>query len=295
MTTNYWLSIDFDYFVREDPKFDWGHKESPLFRDAMWHMRALGFVAGGFDLKDLMDPNKWASPTPMAFVSALAEKGIIIADECEVLVSDSHCFGFPTFTVEDEPADVLLSFDAHHDLGYNLEKLRADHTRGVVHCDDWLAMLLDHYPSLEVEIIYPEWKKEWLYEWAFVENSQNDEDTPAWVVDAFERVNKQIWSPGAELSEGFVTKIHICRSGSWVPPWLDGLFGDLCASVARATINELETPYIDFEKCDPLEPRPFDWEEINRVGLEQKKAMDQVRQLNRERLDQSEDDLNCVS
>src|SRR4051812_39722521 len=55
------LSIDFDFFVRELPEFDWGHSETMFFLDAIWPIR---YATSVFDVEREVDPDVHADFKP---------------------------------------------------------------------------------------------------------------------------------------------------------------------------------------------------------------------------------------
>ena len=91
-----YLSVDFDYFVRSLPSWDWGHADSPFHRNAMWSIRALP-LPGGWDLEAEMNPDRYSLPHPTAFVDSLKARGVTFADTCSLFVSDSHLWAYESF------------------------------------------------------------------------------------------------------------------------------------------------------------------------------------------------------
>ncbi|HXJ55900.1 MAG TPA: hypothetical protein VNU68_04470, partial [Verrucomicrobiae bacterium] len=48
------LSIDFDFFVKEDPELDIGHGDSQLFNEALWAIREESWQAHGKTAKEIL-------------------------------------------------------------------------------------------------------------------------------------------------------------------------------------------------------------------------------------------------
>jgi hypothetical protein len=49
------LTIDWDYFIPEDPFLDFGHNESIFMQNEIWHMRA---ISSNIDLIEKIQTNK---------------------------------------------------------------------------------------------------------------------------------------------------------------------------------------------------------------------------------------------
>ncbi len=47
------ISIDYDYFFKEDPLHDWAHGETQFLINDIWETRAAGFMAAGEPLPGL--------------------------------------------------------------------------------------------------------------------------------------------------------------------------------------------------------------------------------------------------
>lgn len=264
-----WLSVDFDFFVRESPMWDWGHVESVLHREILWASRAMGFP----DISDEMSPEIWASPKPEGFLDALEKKGVTLAPDCGIVVSDSHTYGIMTFATTMDVQETLLSFDAHHDLGYELAKFKSKLKSGMISCEDWLGHLLVMRSDLSAQIIYPDWKKEWLDEWKEIERIQSEKIRD--ISRAYKQAKSSLWSE-CELPEGEITTVHICRSGSWVPPWLDPQFISFVQTFEDKTGNTADLAYLSQENCNPLEPRAWDWGPIEQMNEQMKSQFEHM-------------------
>lgn len=91
----------------------------------------------------------------------------------------------------------VLNFDAHHDAGYHRPKNEK------VSCENWIQ----HLPrGTAAEVIYPYWK---FY-------AKRVERTP------LKRVPRII--DDRKPCETVIDRIFLCRSGAWVPGWLDDEF-----------------------------------------------------------------------
>lgn len=113
-------------------------------------------------------------------------------------VSDSHLYAF----VVSVGFDRVVSFDAHHDCWESSRK-------GSVMCDDWLRVWLEEKKGRRATWVRPDWLKKGLCE------------LPK---DMTGRVDVVHGLKGLDLGLDGLVSVHVCRSGCWVPPWLDGAF-----------------------------------------------------------------------
>jgi hypothetical protein len=228
-----WLSVDWDFFVRSLGMWDWSHKEAPFFMGGfMWETRLSPFLMQGYDLVGEMDPQKWSRPRPQDFWNVLAEAGYGFDDLDFFVVADSHAAAGPVFSeVADRlggPADVLVNFDAHHDLGYcEWERIEMMIEKGECTCDMWLGALMMWMPELESRVVYPNWMKEesdleaqWRHIREHVPKSVSDRIELGWFWDNGQ-VSNTVIEPDEYLN---VEALFVCRSSAWTPPWLDQPF-----------------------------------------------------------------------
>jgi hypothetical protein len=196
------LSIDFDFFSREDPMWDWGHAEggtSQLFLIDAWMARYTGA-----DLWTDTDPALHADCLPEELFGQLRARNVRLLPSFtgRFGVAESHEEAFKFFRKGNSPPDALLNIDAHHDAFCGIH--------GRVDCANWMRYLaLEKRWAAKTRIVqlYPKWKDPAL-------------DGP----------------PGMELEThafrewaGFnephrIRHVFICRSGAWVPPHLDETF-----------------------------------------------------------------------
>lgn len=236
------LVVDWDYFfeVKECPDphwfmFDWGHNENwnPLMQQYLWHERAAHFLRRGMPL-----------PGPTGLQETFWER-FAFTQKTQLFVSESN-FVSMVPKVRQGVTDVVL-FDAHHDGGYK-EVLGKNWT-----CENWAIWY--GLKGVPVQVYYPTWRTQvfTLEDYCMAESlglpfhRQFDHEQPD--PCPFDR-------------------IHVCRSGSWVPPWLDGAFQTfLEACPAYARLAKIEPPSLD--------PRTFDLEQVhaNIQAWEQLKAL----------------------
>lgn len=227
------LVVDFDYFFpfkelgQEDWQlYDWGHSElhRPWLQQTLWQTRAAGFFAAGKDLPGLSGLEK-------AFW-----KRFRFAKRAHGYVSDSNFFSMHQ-RVRRAVTSVHL-YDAHHDCGYGL-KMDTHWT-----CANWALWYLVN--GADVMVNYPTWRRA-----AFQEEGEAHcfAETIGYGIahgTAFGGRVTRRFDPGGQVGVVF-DKVHLCRSGTWVPPWHDRAFAAFAAACPVA-LTALEA----------TTPRPFD-------------------------------------
>lgn len=255
------VSVDWDFFVRSLYSWDWGHQETPFFMEGpMWEIRVSGLLMNGLDIRGEMDPEKWAQPKPLQFWGTLKHLGYnfdTLEDVYELnheadltqpnlVVADSHAMAGPTFNnvANDIGApDVIINFDAHHDLGYK-SKVEVNRmvTRGQSTCDMWLRLLMsqDSFADAETKahIVYPNWRFD---EYPISEEWNQLRDvlprgilgrTSIGVFAQPDGSATEVVCPAEEID---VEALFVCRSSAWTPPWLDGLFVEFVQSLGKSS------------------------------------------------------------
>jgi len=217
------LTIDWDYFVPENPEFDLGHAEAPIFLDMMWrgrfglldHIRANGAEKGFWD--SLGASLNGAGPT---------------------YVSDSHMYAYSLLS----GIDHVLLVDAHHDC-WQEDSLGIDQGEGKIYCHNWLRVWLSKGKQRRVTWVRPEWSKGGF-------------EVPK---DLKRRISV------ADKVEGKIDRVHVCRSGCWTPPWLDGQFIEFVENRKVLSVNlQRELPW------NPMAER---WTEEDVQDLRYREAM----------------------
>lgn len=228
------LVVDWDFFfpmvelpsrerVRgEAAMFDWGHAETVLNLEVVWPGRASVFLRHGYDLPG-------TSGQERGFWDRFR-----VRPHAELYVAESNAEAADP-RVADDVTEVLL-FDAHHDVGY-----RGDGDpdsvvdRGVYTCENW--MLLYWAMGAHLEVRYPRWR-----------DYAVDVEPVPWVP-----VNRRV-DDEASGDDTPVDRVFVCRSGSWVPPWLDQQFLDFVEACPVDVADELG----DY----PTTPRQFSREAV---------------------------------
>lgn len=272
------LTVDWDFFVREDPTWDLGHIETPFFADFMWVARAASFASVGKDLRREMDPTRHALPRPNLFWDALQRIAHLdFSKVSRVIVGDSHLvagvyFLDPGMMGRSARDLVVVNFDAHHDCGY--KKVPP----GTMTCDNWLKKILLYNPGMKAKVVYPQWKG--MADW-------NRDRLPKSIQ---KRVQPGVWGHEPFTGElaGTVEQIVIARSSAWTPPFFDVEFGKFVMDIARRlNLNPFSVKDEAFQhggitgmKGDPMVPRRFDeaeYERVRSLGASTASALEAMR------------------
>jgi hypothetical protein len=204
------LSVDWDFFFPvpdADPQvwalYDWGHREAPFFITSLWYSRGSGFLINGLPLPGLSGEEKtfW-NRFDLSQVGA-------------VQVAESHSQLVELISRRDE----IVNYDAHHDAGYGGRKYEDTFE---VTCEDWGRYAAESL-NCQVKTVYPRWRKD-LH-----------------CCDETEPESKKVeivYDDGQPDPESF-DEVFVCRSGAWVPSWLDDQF-DRFLKASGLEIQEME-------------------------------------------------------
>lgn len=205
------LSVDFDFFCREELMWDWGHSEeaelSFMYANTLWQHRY-----NQLDMYAETDPRVHADFPPESLLARLMkEKGIRLHKAAipRVAVADSHQHAYAFFKDTPHPPDVLVSIDAHHDVFS--EPLEDLHRTDAVNCGNWLSWLYDIWP---VDVEYLHVAPKWAEDESLIEGKKRD--VPS--------VRYEHWTPTTPM---ILRNVFICRSPVWSPPHLDPSFQEM--------------------------------------------------------------------
>ena len=225
------ITVDWDYFIPEDIRWDMGHRESGFFLEAAWRFRP--------QVIDKMNLNG----EQLYFWEKLRK---ITGPLCLTSVSDSHCY--ITHDPRYESADAIILFDQHHDCFKKPDTSYVD-------CGNWAWAWLDGDKKRHLYWMRPYYLDE-KYHLGF---------TPP---KGRTRVKVITWKDLPKLVEGNkVRGVHVCRSGCWTPPWLDEEFIKFASSASHyerilnlqdeGLWNAMKQRWEDTEKM--IEDIRFDW------------------------------------
>lgn len=265
------ISVDYDFFIRHGMYddvlmpdgnsapgqliFDWQMNEgrAPEFDESIWISRAASFKRWGLDIQEMTKPELTADN----FMTELSVK--LDGNALPGWRGDSHAWAGIVARDYSEihgPLDVV-NFDAHHDLGYERSTLVLAQNKktGKIGCDTWALIGLQENWIKNYTLVYPDWlgKKEW-------KNARGKN----WLPKRFQsRVHVTTWSEWLEHGEIEEPEVgFFARSSSWVPPWYDAGFQELCdewgyVDCIDCQIEQSNTPY------DTCKPRPWDWNAVD--------------------------------
>ena len=179
------LSVDYDFFSREDPEFDWGHsEESRIFKTVAWTAR--------YSTIDLYEEChfKHADFNPKDLGENLKKKGFVFNLGIPIAIADSHKEIYE-FAKKQGKCNIY-NLDAHHDMFTGRRKLD---------CANWLIKLRQAKMVGKAVWVKPCWLKQF---------APRKSHLP--------KLTEVFW----EDLETKNTKIKIdavffCRSGTWVP------------------------------------------------------------------------------
>lgn len=280
---NVWLSIDWDFFVREDHKWDWGHGESEVFQSFAWEIRVANFLAAGKDLPKEMSL-RHAKPSPGSFWRKLLELGYRFDNVKAFVVADSHKWAYWIFDRANGSGPPvsktrLVHFDAHHDLVYSIKSFSKNKQAGIAACDDWHLMTLLKNLKLKSFVVYPPWKG--LHDWEKTIGRWENHRMPE-ARELHRLITKWVdfgvWGDSRIAdAAGQVEVVYLCRSGGWTPPWHDLAFRKFAQEGARLANILPNTMFVTDEKLDPFVSRKLDWTVIRSEPFRNAKIVAQLQ------------------
>lgn len=199
------LTVDWDYFVPEDPLYDLGHSESLAFLDMMWRSR--------FGLMDKITTNG----AEKGFWKALGTFG---KGTALTYVSDSHMYAYGLLS----GIDHVLIVDAHHDCWHE-DSLGVEKDEGRVYCHNWLRVWLSKSRKRSATWLVPAWSDG---RFSLPEDMKGR-------VEVIRSIEKWGDKP--------IDRVHVCRSGCWTPPWLDRKFIEFVEDRGGMPIRQQEGPW----------------------------------------------------
>lgn len=125
------LTVDWDFFVPENPLWDMAHKENAFFLNPLWAMR--------LHLLEDMKTNK----RELSFWDWVL--GWADVSKAHLTVSESHAYAYRVA----HRAQRIYLVDAHHDCWPVAQA-------GEVACHDWGRVWLEQHPSREILWIHPD-------------------------------------------------------------------------------------------------------------------------------------------
>lgn len=197
------LSVDYDFFCREDPMWDWGHQETPVFESGVaWWSRYRGLL-----LHKETSQLKHADVLPERFWDRISSVFDLKNIE-RILLADSHRHAYAFFEGATTQPDFVINIDAHHDF-WPIERMPG------VQAENWAAHLYDKWAHATKFVqVYPKWKDPALDGPTAPRTPVIERDLASFMksMGSMRKLN------GGKIR---VRDLFICRSPSWVPPHLD--------------------------------------------------------------------------
>ncbi len=211
------LSIDWDFFIEEDPMLDMAHMESAMFLELLWAAREFSWRSSGRTPEEVM-PIRYK---PLHFVNRLVSWFDL----------DSYCAG--TAESHLEIVDFLekrprtrglrlYHFDAHHDIYYGKHsKIPFEYPPN---CGTWMLHLHRKKWIKDPVIVYPKWRKKF------------PEHTVEKAIKLIPSARHTFFESLRVPNRPKVEAVFLCRSGCWVPPCYDDAFNVLSKRLTTHTI-----------------------------------------------------------
>jgi hypothetical protein len=198
MKEKFILSVDWDYFFPDLLPYDWGHQESPIYYDFIWHSRAASHnLLTKERAIDVVKPDPKLLDRFWERVCPKAPKKLIVVE--------SHA-QIEQFITEES---TIYNFDQHHDIQYtSLDSLD---------CGNWAGRAMRDNRLKKYVLVYPPWRE------------KTPEGEPG------ERFLGEGWRESRQFPQFKETQIlfdvpadlpkfdtvFLCRSYAWTPTWSD--------------------------------------------------------------------------
>jgi len=196
------LTVDFDFFVPEKDGWDLGHAEAVFYLKMIWMIRA-----------QLMSEMK-LNGQEQSFWQVLP-KSFTLPKCRDIFVSDSHLCAYNLA----EDINQIILVDRHHDC-FEWPTFKQMHTdsKYKVDCGNWAAVWLGMQPHRRLLWVYPDDLGDVSADVNFAVESGRK--------NRFEAQSYSEFCKTYKMPRKTDLTVHVCRSGCWVPPWLDLPFCD---------------------------------------------------------------------
>lgn len=231
------LSVDFDFFIRENPSWDYGHsEEDSIFLNTAWIARYMSV-----DLYAETDIKKYADFQPVDMFMKLIWLGFNFKNT-KLVVADSHKHAYDVLGKKSK----VINFDAHHDL-WKEKKDKVD-------CGNWLYKGIQNGLVGELFWVAPTWSREFNGKEKYWFQKGQYKEIKGYYFDQLKE---------NQFKKTQIDTLFICRSGAWVPPHHDAEF------VRMVTLfrNLLD----DIRLVEELKQRKFPTREMNKKMVKQMK------------------------
>ena len=231
--------------------FDWGHSEghTGVLGEILWMGRFAHAYRLGLDLEKICGIRpEMGCVQPGSFLEEIQKRFNFKTAEGTWL-GDSHAYAMPTIGKLSVQPIKVVSFDAHHDLGYGSEEVDRQTKKDHCDCGSWLYHALRLGYVQRAEIVYPDWKGK--VEWKDSYGAEH-------LKPLRRRIRAFTWSEWLEKAgNDFAVGLFMCRSSAWTPPWLDEKFriftkdAEVGKSVCWDCEDDLDVKIGAYDACTP--------------------------------------------
>jgi hypothetical protein len=253
------LSIDWDFFIKEDPKLDMGHREIPIFLETMWAIRLAGWMATR-EAESIEDVTPFTGPSPERFVMKLGTtfgyKHLLFGNAL-VGCAESHA-ALPQLLdklgLKDGDKCDVVNIDAHHDCGYG-DNLDNAEFKDKFDCGSWVPHLHARGMLNSMTQCYPDWR--FKHPECSRETHKNIKERLPVTFQFLSRMKPRAFNRP-------IAAIFLCRSGCWSPPCYDDKFNVLCGMFGNTGIPA----------------RNLDMDEVNKLAKMEAEQMKEIKEHN---------------
>lgn len=210
------VSVDWDFFVQEDPLLDFGHSEQNFFLSLAWALREETLAAQGRKLEDVLP----LVGDPEALAVGIAARITTSRNGFPFTLAESHAAIDELFR-NGKSYDVI-NFDAHHDLSYRMQPIELQS----LHCGNWAGRMLARGKIGTYTHVLPNWRKKFP-EYGYIPELRVTHDDPTLIRLATEgRIRATYKSDFRWPARRRIAAVFVCRSGCWTPPCYDKQFNE---------------------------------------------------------------------
>ena len=163
--------------------FDWGHRETAFFNEAIWSLRAG--ATGITSRKSALDVMRPRSHRRFWDVLLNGPPAHLVIAESHLSMIDAR---------RDYHDAKVWNFDAHHDLGYGMKE---------DNCGNWARRAFELGHISAYTLVYPKWRL-----------AEPEAELPV-----PEGLDFECTYDVPKIEN--IDMVFICRSGSWTPTWCD--------------------------------------------------------------------------
>lgn len=251
------ITIDWDFFVPYNRDWDIQHQESLLYLEFIWKTR-------GYLFEEIRTAGEEKTFWPWLHKHfGTSEELLSISDSHACIVKDPSLW---------RGCDTIISFDQHHDCWRTHDDNR-DESYRIMHvaCHTWARAWLEDDIDRRLVWVYPDHMDFSDYGDILDPDSESD------ICDLLDQIDilpRKEFNP-QDYRNDEVTGIHLCRSGCWVPPWLDAAF------IQFVKDSGLLFDVLQDGDWDPLRERwrQKDVDDMMRLHRDSRRAFEEIHEM----------------